>query len=102
LNVAEKPSVARSAVEILSNFSSTKENSFSIYNPVFSFNYEAKEKSYNMLFTSVTGHMMEHNFLTSKKNWEIESIKDLFKTEINKYIKPESKLISKNLESLGK
>lgn len=65
LNVAEKPSVAKSIANILSSDIS-HEHTHSIYNKVYKFQYNLMsitwslfylDEDVEMLFTSVTGHL---------------------------------------------
>ena len=64
LNVAEKPSVAKSVSILLNGGPPQRENSLSQYNPVFRFDYHVDSKNieYDMLFNSVRGHIMEYEF----------------------------------------
>ena len=78
MNVAEKPSVAKTVVEILSKNQSTKEDSYSKYNPIFNFSYSTGGNDLNMTFTSVRGHLMSWEFPTENKKWDIKAIKDLY------------------------
>lgn len=81
LNVAEKPSVAKTVSEILSSNSGLmKLESASQYNPVYEFEYELENKQTKMIFTSLTGHLMEMKFPDSvQKTWNLDTIDELFK-----------------------
>ena len=76
--MAEKPSVARTITNFLSDFKFDQYDSKSPYHPVFSFDFELQKKEYEMLFTSVSGHLMSYEFSGESKKWELSTIKDLF------------------------
>ncbi len=101
LNVAEKPSVAKTVTELLSKRNYEKSSSLSKYNPVFEFNYKIKDEDYSMRFTSVTGHLMNYEF-NSKSKWVLEETKNLYSTDIVKFIKPDSHDIVRNLDNLAR
>ena len=69
LNVAEKPSVAKEVTKILSKGAYNSVHSDSKFNPVYEFNFPLKGNSVNMIFTSVTGHLMKIEFLEEYSNW---------------------------------
>ena len=62
LNVAEKPSVAKEITHLLSRKVFQAEHSDSKYNPVYRFEYPFRNKVSDMIFTSVTGHVMGVEF----------------------------------------
>ena len=84
LNVAEKPSVAKSVTYFLSRGNSQKLNSKSEFNPVFQFDYEVGGITYEMIFTSVRGHIMSYDFGNEHRIWQMETIKDLYNATIYK------------------
>lgn len=55
-----------------------------------------------MNFTSVRGHIMNYKFGKEEESWKMETIKDLYSTEANKYIMDDCKSIEKNLKDYGK
>ena len=62
LNVAEKPTIAKGVSTILGRGNVSRREGFSKYNKVFEFNYTLNGQNARMLFTSVSGHLMEQNF----------------------------------------
>ena len=78
LNVAEKPSVAKNVVGILSKNNFNKLESLSKYNPIYEFDYIIKDIEYNMRFTSIRGHLMSWEFPQRVKNWDLKSIPSLY------------------------
>lgn len=72
LNIAEKPSVAKSISNILSS-NVSKRQSQNKYIPVYSFRYENDE----FIFTSVLGHLTQTDFTDTRK-WDEFDPKDLF------------------------
>jgi DNA topoisomerase III len=73
LNVAEKPSVAKSCAIILSENRYSCIESASKYNPVYSFDFLLNNQQCIMLFTSVTGHLTDMEFQADCKNWKAVS-----------------------------
>nr|KAJ0228362.1 hypothetical protein LSAT_V11C100032020 [Lactuca sativa] len=99
LNVAEKPSVAKTVSGILSRGQGLRmREGRSRYNKVFEFNYTIQGQPCQMMFTSVTGHLMEIEFESRYRKWNSCDPVDLFQAPIRKHV-PEDKLdIKKTLE----
>ncbi|KAK8951975.1 hypothetical protein KSP39_PZI003183 [Platanthera zijinensis] len=101
LNVAEKPSVAKSVAEILSRGGGGGLHSRegrSRYNRVFEFEYSISGQPCHMLMTSVTGHLMEVDFDDRFRKWNSCDPADLYHAPIRKYV-PQDKLdLKKTLE----
>ncbi|XP_028549631.1 DNA topoisomerase 3-alpha isoform X2 [Dendrobium catenatum] len=93
LNVAEKPSVAKSVAEILSRGGSgmRSREGRSRYNRVFEFEYTIGGQLCHMLMTSVTGHLMEIDFEDRFRKWHSCDPADLYHAPIRKYV-PQDKL----------
>lgn len=102
LNVAEKPSVAKSVADILSNSSYSSINSNSQYNPVYTFNYNFNNERHIMLFTSVTGHIMEYFWPESLSKWQLETCQEMYLSEPNKGVVKDKLGIFNNLKQYGK
>lgn len=89
LNVAEKPSVAKSVAEILSRrgggFLRSREGR-SRYNRVFEFDYTIRGQACHMLMTSVTGHLMELDFDERYRRWHSCDPADLYNAPVRKYV----------------
>ncbi|KAK9293223.1 hypothetical protein L1049_021213 [Liquidambar formosana] len=99
LNVAEKPSVAKSVAGILSrNQGLIVRHGRSRYNRVFEFSYAIRGQPCQMLFTSVTGHLMEIDFDDRYRKWHSCDPADLYHAPLRKFV-PEDKLdIKRTLE----
>ncbi|KAK2977892.1 hypothetical protein RJ640_022683, partial [Escallonia rubra] len=70
LNVAEKPSVAKAVSGILSRNQGLRvRDGRSRYNRIFEFDYTIHGQPCHMLFTSVTGHLMELEFEDRYRKW---------------------------------
>ena len=70
LNVAEKPSIAKTISDFLHQGEVSKPHSKSKYNPVFSFFRDFKgHQQAKILVTSVTGHIQEIDFDPKYKDW---------------------------------
>ncbi|KMZ73897.1 DNA topoisomerase [Zostera marina] len=100
LNVAEKPSVAKAVSEILSRGGGgyRARPGRSCYNRVFEFDLTIKRQQCHMLFTSVTGHLMELDFDDRYRKWNSCDPTDLYHAPVRKYV-PQDKLdIKRTLE----
>ncbi|TXG74852.1 hypothetical protein ES288_1Z004400v1 [Gossypium darwinii] len=99
LNVAEKPSVAKSVSGILSRNQGLRvRDGRSRYNRLFEFNYSIRGQPCHMLFTSVTGHLMELEFEDRFRKWHSCDPLDLYHAPVRKFV-PEDKLdIKRTLE----
>ncbi|XP_020104572.1 DNA topoisomerase 3-alpha [Ananas comosus] len=103
LNVAEKPSVAKAVSEILSRGGGgggglRSREGRSRYNRVFEFEYSIGGRPCLMLFTSVTGHLMELDFDDRFRKWNSCDPTDLYHAPLRKLV-PQDKLdIKKTLE----
>ncbi|GKB11849.1 DNA topoisomerase 3-alpha isoform X1 [Tanacetum coccineum] len=96
LNVAEKPSVAKQVSSILSRSQGglrTREGR-SRYNKIFEFNYNIQGQQCQMMFTSVTGHLMEIEFDGRYKKWHSCDPVDLFQAPILKQVPQRSLFFS--------
>ncbi|GMN42283.1 hypothetical protein TIFTF001_011498 [Ficus carica] len=100
LNVAEKPSVAKSVATILS----LNQQGFRVrdgrsrYNKIFEFPYSINGVPVHMLVTSVTGHLMEIDFDDRFRKWHSCDPAQLFHAPLRKSV-PDDKLdIKRTLE----
>lgn len=102
LNVAEKPSVAKAVSGILSKNQCggmRVRDGRSRYNKIFEFNYTIRNQPCQMLFTSVTGHLMELEFDDRYRKWHSCDPLDLYTAPVRKHV-PEDKLdIKRTLEA---
>ncbi|XP_075081423.1 DNA topoisomerase 3-alpha isoform X4 [Nicotiana tabacum] len=101
LNVAEKPSVAKAVSGILSRNQGggmRVRDGRSRYNKIFEFNYTIRNQPCQMLFTSVTGHLMELEFDDRFRKWHSCDPLHLYDAPVRKYV-PQDKLdIKRTLE----
>uniref|UniRef100_A0A2P2LI17 DNA topoisomerase n=2 Tax=Rhizophora mucronata TaxID=61149 RepID=A0A2P2LI17_RHIMU len=98
LNVAEKPSVAKSVASILSGNQLRVREGRSRYNKIFEFNYTINGQRCHMLVTSVTGHLMELDFEDRFRKWHSCDPADLYHAPVRKFV-PEDKMdIKRTLE----
>ncbi|XVF16931.1 hypothetical protein REPUB_Repub10bG0073300 [Reevesia pubescens] len=99
LNVAEKPSVAKSVSGILSRNQGLRvREGRSRFNKIFEFNYSIRGQPCHMLFTSVTGHLMELEFEDRFRKWHSCDPADLYHAPVRKFV-PEDKVdIKRTLE----
>ncbi|PON86226.1 DNA topoisomerase, type IA [Trema orientale] len=99
LNVAEKPSVAKSVANILSRNQGLRvREGRSRYNKIFEFAYSINGHPTQMLVTSVTGHLMELEFEDRFRKWHSCDPAQLFHAPVRKFV-PEDKLdIKRTLE----
>ncbi|KAL5217312.1 hypothetical protein ABZP36_017996 [Zizania latifolia] len=95
LNVAEKPSVAKSVAEILSRPSGGMR---SRDNRVFEFEYTIGGRACHMLVTSVTGHLMELEFDDRFRRWHSCDPADLFQAPVRKSVPQDKQYIKRTLE----
>ncbi|KAF8018677.1 hypothetical protein BT93_H3544 [Corymbia citriodora subsp. variegata] len=99
LNVAEKPSVAKSVATLLSRGQGIRvREGRSRYNKIFEFDYSIRGQHCRMLVTSVTGHLMELDFEDRFRKWHSCDPADLYAAPVRKFV-PQDKLdIKRTLE----
>ncbi|KAL3729037.1 hypothetical protein ACJRO7_033608 [Eucalyptus globulus] len=99
LNVAEKPSVAKSVATLLSRGQGMRvREGRSRYNKIFEFDYGIRGQRCRMLVTSVTGHLMELEFEDRFRKWHSCDPADLYAAPVRKSV-PQDKLdIKRTLE----
>ncbi|EGC33055.1 hypothetical protein DICPUDRAFT_37309 [Dictyostelium purpureum] len=100
LNVAEKPSAAKEIAQILSNKKCRMREGKSQYNKIWDFHLDIlNQKGAEMIFTSVTGHLMETDVDERYKPWNsCEPIK-LFEVPIRKIVSHDKLNIKQQLET---
>ncbi|THF99053.1 hypothetical protein TEA_018796 [Camellia sinensis var. sinensis] len=90
LNVAEKPSVAKAVAGILSKSSQCGmrvRDGRSRFNRIFEFAYTIHGQQCHMLFTSVTGHLMELDFEDRYRKWHSCDPLLLYQAPVRKFDK---------------
>eukprot|EP01083_Nonionella_stella_P051843 137672_1 len=99
LNVAEKPSVAKTITQILSGGNSRRRNGLSRFNHIFDFDYQLPGGStWSMVVTSVTGHMMNLEFDERYRKWSSCDPVDLFDAPIRKSVCEDKKPLEDTLK----
>uniref|UniRef100_A0A2K6WF35 DNA topoisomerase n=1 Tax=Onchocerca volvulus TaxID=6282 RepID=A0A2K6WF35_ONCVO len=89
LFVAEKNDAAKSIAAILSRGTSTRHDGPSRFNKIFQFTANVGQNAgCHVAMTSVSGHLLQHEFPASFKNWTETPIKVLFDVNIQKNIIP--------------
>ncbi|KHN09630.1 DNA topoisomerase 3-alpha [Glycine soja] len=91
--------VARTVATILSrNQNMRMREGRSRYNKIFEFNYTIRGQPCHMIFTSVTGHLMELEFDDRYRKWHSCDPADLFRAPVHKFVPEDKKDIKRTLE----
>ena len=69
LNVAEKPSVAKEVSRVLSNGRASMREGQTPWNKIWEFEHRVQGQQCRMVFTSVTGHLMNLDFTGAARKW---------------------------------
>jgi|EP01049_Picozoa_sp_SAG25_P003057 DNA topoisomerase-3 len=104
LNVAEKPSVAKEASRVLSRGTANSSSGRSRYNRVHQFRCNLGGiGACEMIFTSVTGHLMEMEFSDpGMKQWSGCDPVECFTSPVHKYVPEDKSEIKDNLQDLAR
>lgn len=70
LNVAEKNDAAKSIAAVLSNGQAQRFEGLSKFNKIYKFQTMVRGVNADMLMTSVSGHLLTHEFVDSYKSWQ--------------------------------
>ncbi|XP_050173217.1 DNA topoisomerase 3-alpha [Myiozetetes cayanensis] len=98
LCVAEKNDAARGIADLLSNSRMRRREGFSKFNKIYEYDYQMFGQTVTMVMTSVSGHLLTHEFRMPFRKWHSCNPLALFDAEIEKYC-PENYLdIKKTLE----
>lgn len=100
LNIAEKPSVAKSISRILSTNCRTSKGVHKYCSNIY-FETEINSKQKEMVFSSVLGHVYELRFVNQDKNWNGSDPKELFDAEITNVITEDNQSVAKNIRNLS-
>ncbi|KAI0755898.1 prokaryotic type I DNA topoisomerase [Irpex lacteus] len=95
LCVAEKPSIAKSITQILSGGQFTTRPSSNKYIKNYDFNYHYTNSQFTV--TSVTGHLLDHEFDSQYSSWSSCDPFDLFDAPIRATVKKDSQTTARNL-----
>ncbi|XP_006901251.1 PREDICTED: DNA topoisomerase 3-alpha [Elephantulus edwardii] len=98
LCVAEKNDAAKGIADLLSNSRMRRREGLSKFNKIYEFDYHLYGQNVTMVMTSVSGHLLTHDFHIPFRKWQSCNPLVLFEAEIEKYC-PENFLdIKKTLE----
>lgn len=86
LCVAEKNDAAKGIAGILSQGRSVRHEGRSKYNKIYRFPYQFNGQQAEFSMTSVSGHLMQFEFLSTHRKWDPRSISELFDAPIAKSI----------------
>ncbi|XP_061031172.1 DNA topoisomerase 3-alpha [Eubalaena glacialis] len=98
LCVAEKNDAAKGIADLLSGGRMRRREGLSRFNKIYEFDYRLHGQNVTMIMTSVSGHLLAHDFQMQFRKWQSCNPLVLFEAEIEKYC-PENYLdIKKTLE----
>ncbi|XP_035721138.1 DNA topoisomerase 3-alpha-like isoform X1 [Vespa mandarinia] len=70
LNVAEKNDAAKNIAAYLSRGNCRKRDGLSVYNKIYEFNVHLWNEDCQMIMTSVSGHLLNYEFVGAYKKWQ--------------------------------
>lgn len=94
LHVAEKNDAAKTIASILSNSSANRREGRSVYNKLYTFNFNGVLN----IMTSVSGHMMNYEFVGEYRKWQSCDPVSLFTCPIEKIVPDNMQKIKQTLE----
>uniref|UniRef100_A0A8C7C3J3 DNA topoisomerase n=1 Tax=Neovison vison TaxID=452646 RepID=A0A8C7C3J3_NEOVI len=98
LCVAEKNDAAKGIADLLSNGRMRRREGFSKFNKIYEFDYHLYGQNVTMIMTSVSGHLLAHDFQMQFRKWQSCNPLVLFEAEIEKYCPENFVDIKKTLE----
>ncbi|XP_045840542.1 DNA topoisomerase 3-alpha isoform X2 [Meles meles] len=98
LCVAEKNDAAKGIADLLSNGRVRRREGFSKFNKIYEFDYQLYGQNVTMIMTSVSGHLLAHDFQMQFRKWQSCNPLVLFEAEIEKYCPENFVDIKKTLE----
>lgn len=98
LNVAEKNDAAKSIAALLSNGTARRTEGLSPYNKLYSFQINFKGTQTDMVMTSVSGHLLTHDFIDAYKQWQSCDPISLFDAPVVKFCPENFVKIKQTLE----
>ncbi|KAM7352037.1 topoisomerase 3-alpha [Cochliomyia hominivorax] len=98
LNVAEKNDAAKTIAGQLSNGTARRREGLSVYNKIYEFEATVMGKKSKMVMTSVSGHLLTFEFLSSYRNWNNVDPQSLFDAPVRKACSENFAAIKKTLE----
>ncbi|CAH0579356.1 unnamed protein product [Chrysodeixis includens] len=98
LNVAEKNDAAKNIAQHLSRGTSRRREGLSQYNKIYEFESELMGQKCQMVMTSVSGHLLNLEFVGAYKGWQSCSPLALFDAPVFKFCPENYEKIKKTLE----
>ncbi|XP_008564435.1 PREDICTED: DNA topoisomerase 3-alpha isoform X1 [Galeopterus variegatus] len=98
LCVAEKNDAAKGIADLLSNGRLRRREGLSKFNKIYEFDYHLYGQNVTMIMTSVSGHLLAHDFQMQFRKWQSCNPLVLFEAEIEKYCPENFVDIKKTLE----
>lgn len=98
LNVAEKNDAAKNIANHLGGGNTRRREGLSKFNKIYEFEYNVRGQNATMVMTSVSGHLLTHDFAGQYKNWRGCSPLALFDAPVIKFCPPDYENIKKTLE----
>lgn len=98
LNVAEKNDAAKSIAGLLSGGTARRSEGLSPYNKLYSFNINFKGAPTDMVMTSVSGHLMQQDFMDAYRGWQSCDPISLFDAPVVKFCPQNYVKIKQTLE----
>ncbi|XP_046616836.1 DNA topoisomerase 3-alpha isoform X1 [Neodiprion virginianus] len=102
LNVAEKNDAAKGIAGYLSRGSSHRREGLSVYNKIYEFDTQLWGQQCKMIMTSVSGHLLNHEFVGGYRNWQGCNPLSLFEAPVVKQCEENFMKIKKTLEREAK
>ncbi|XP_070811476.1 DNA topoisomerase 3-alpha isoform X1 [Pituophis catenifer annectens] len=98
LCVAEKNDAARGIADILSNSRMRRREGMSKFNKIYEFQYHLFNQNVTLIMTSVSGHLLAHDFKAPFRKWHSCNPLVLFDAEIEKFCPENYMDIKRTLE----
>ncbi|KAM3826915.1 DNA topoisomerase 3-alpha isoform 1-T1 [Vipera latastei] len=98
LCVAEKNDAARGIADILSNSRMRRREGMSKFNKIYEFQYHLFNQNVTLIMTSVSGHLLTHDFKAPFRKWHSCNPLVLFDAEIEKFCPENYMDIKRTLE----
>ncbi|KAM9098574.1 DNA topoisomerase 3-alpha [Sarcophilus harrisii] len=98
LCVAEKNDAAKGIADLLSGSRMRRREGLSKFNKIYEFDYQLHGQNVTMVMTSVSGHLLAHDFQMPFRKWQSCNPLVLFEAQIEKYCPENFVDIKKTLE----
>ncbi|XP_059470353.1 DNA topoisomerase 3-alpha [Neocloeon triangulifer] len=98
LHVAEKNDAAKNISAIMSGRNAQRREGISKFNKIYQFNQAFQGQNCNMIFTSVSGHLLGHDFPSTYRGWNSCNPVDLFSAPVIKSCTKDMENIKRTLE----